>query len=400
MRQLLVTTLLPLFAAAAAWFFLRQEQQLPQKLFTPQQHQVKPADIVGKRWIQEFDGEPVLEDYLLKTGDGYENIFLFGSSELTSASDAVSYRFVSRHFHTQVVGVGEAGNQCFSIYTQLFANADRLKDAPVVIILSPSWFAGPDAVAGTPAEIWLKFNSPAMLQRISRDSSASEKAYFAERFATLFYDFNRPDPEHRKLFYNYQVNRNPFCNALYTPLKQALPLFNDVMPAPATPEATYQRTPIQTDHVHLDWDSLYEAAKGRARAAATNNTMGVNNSYYDQFVKGRRGEFFPVPRSQNREMDDFHALLQLLERRGAKASFIILQVNSLYYKNTHDLQPMVDELTTAISKTDFPCYNMFDTDSTRFEKELFTDVMHPGDYGWLKMTRFIIDTYHLNDEKQ
>lgn len=401
MKQLLVTTLLPLIAAAAAWLFLRGEQQLPQKLFAPQQHEVKPADIVGKRWIQEFNGEPVLEDYLLKTGEGYENIFLFGSSELTSSSDAVSYRFVSRHFHTQVVGVGEAGNQCFSIYTQLLASAGRLKGAPVVIILSPSWFAGHDAVAGTPAEIWLKYNSPAMLQRISRDSSASEKAYFAERFAALFYDFNRPDPEHRKLFYNYQVNRNPFCKALYTPLGQALPFFTDGMSAPvAAATAPYKRSPIQTDQVHLNWDSLYEAAKVRARAAATNNTMGVNNEYYDQFVKGRRGEFFPVPRSQNREMDDFHALLRLMQRRGVNASFIILPVNLLYFKNPEALQPGVDELTTAIGKTGFPCYNMFDTDRTHFEKEMLTDVMHPGEYGWLKMTRFIIETYHLDDEKQ
>lgn len=401
MRKLLATVLLPLAIAASLGVYLQHNTQLQNELFEPEQFNVKADAIAGIRYIPEFNGEPVYENYLLSTGEGYENIFLFGSSELTSHSDAVSYRFISQRFTTQVIGIGEAGNQCFSIYSQLLAHADRLKNAPVVIILSPGWFAGNDAATGTPSEIWLKFNSPSMLQRINEDTSANEKTVFAERFSEMFFDINHPSPEHKYFFYEHQLQRNPLSAAVYAPMKYTMPLFSgSYSGSPKSMTGIFHRSPLHTDTVLINWDSLYNAAKNKARAASTNNSMGVNNEYYDAFIKGRHGRFWTVPRSQNVEMNDFHMLINFLKTRGANVAFVILPVNILYYDNAAELQPLVNELTDAISAANYPCYNMFTVKTDQFEKELFTDVMHPGDYGWLKISRFIIDNYHLNYERQ
>ena len=39
--------------------------------------------------------------------------------------------------------------------------------------------------------------------------------------------------------------------------------------------------------------------------------------------------------------------------------------------------------------------NIFETDTTQYDKAILRDIMHMSDYGWYKVDQFIINTYHL-----
>lgn len=400
MKRLLLVQFLPLVLVISGIIYLTSSGILKYSLFPPPAPKYSAASVEGTRYLPHIKGEWQLEDYLLSTGSDHENIFMFGSSELTSASEANAYRFISKHFSTQLVAVGEAGNQCFSIYSQLLACRERLPDAPVVIILSPGWFEGKYA-AGTPAPVYMNYVSPWMLQKMMYDSSAHCRHYVTKRFASLYPEITSPATMHREMYLRYCAGRDPFSAAYCSPLR-ILNSFNlrDVPFTYLVPDKSarpYQRQPLRTDTVSITWDSLLQTARTKALAGITTNSIGINDDYYNQFVKGKTSKVHPVPRSKNTELDDFHELVKLLKARNVNASFIIMPMHPHYYTNLHELQPVMDEITATLSDAKLPVYNMFVTDTAAYDKALLTDVMHPGDYGWYRMSRFIIETYHLSE---
>lgn len=398
MKRLLLVQVLPLVLVISGIIYLTSSGRLRYTLFPTPVPEYSAASVEGTRYLPYIKGELQLEDYLLSTGSDYENIFMFGSSELTSASEANAYRFISKHFSTQLVAVGEAGSQCFSIYSQLLACRERLPNAPVVIILSPGWFEGKYA-AGTPAPVYMNYVSPRMLQKMMYDSSAHCSKYVTTRFASLYPEITSPATMHREMYLRYCAGRDPFSGAYCSPLR-IISSFNLSYPFkkfPLNPDLfIYQRQPLRTDSVTINWDSLLQTARAKSLAGITTNSIGINDDYYNQFVKGKTSEVHPVPRSKNTELDDFHELVKLLKARNVNASFIIMPMHPHYYTNLHEMKPVMDEITTTLADAKLPVYNMFVTDTAAYDKALLTDVMHPGDYGWYKMSRFIIETYHLS----
>lgn len=398
MKRLLLEQVLPLVLVTAGIIYLKASGELDYSLFPPRAPAYPAASVAGTRYLPAIKGQWQMEDYLLSTGRDHENIFMFGSSELTSASDANAYRFISKHFSTQLVAVGEAGNQCFSIYSQLLACRERLPGAPVVIILSPGWFEGKYA-AGTTAPVYMNYVSPWMLQKMMYDSSAHCRRYVTKRFASLYPDITSPAPIHRDMYLLNCSNRDRFSAAYCSPLRVLNAFrFYDVpftYLVPGKHALQYQRQPFRTDTVSMNWDSLLQTARTNAFAGITTNSIGINDDYYNQFVKGKTSKVHPVPRSSNTELDDFHELVKLLKDRNVNASFIIMPMHPHYYTNLHELLPVMDEITTTLAEAKLPVYNMFVTDTAAYDKALLTDVMHPGDYGWYKMSRFIVETYQL-----
>lgn len=396
MKRILFVHVLPLVLVTSGIVYLTVSDILSYRLFPPPAPKHTAASVEGTRYLPAINGDPQFEDYLLSTGTNHENIFLFGSSELSSSSDGIAYRFISKNFKTQVVAVGEAGSQCFSIYSQLLANADRLKDAPVVIILSPGWFEGKYA-AGTTAPVYMKFISPAMLQAIAADTSDECRRYVAERVASYFPEINSPAAIHRQLYLDHQSARDPFSGAFCFPLRAG----NSFMHPHSKQNdsgivRSYKCMPLATDSVSINWDSLLQAVRSKSLAGITTNSIGINDDYYNHFVKGKTSKVHPVPRSRNTELDDFQELVKLLKARNVNASFIIMPMHPHYYRNLHEMKPVMDEITTTLADAKLPVYNMFTADTAAYDKALLTDVMHPGDYGWYMMSRFIIETYHLS----
>ena len=156
MRKVIFTCILPLLLSLVCIYAIALNPEINNLLFSKIQYE-EPFN-QRQAYYENFSSYPGLEYQFLKSSDSAEIIYLLGSSELEKNSAAIPYNFISQHFTTQVKAIGHAGNQCLSIYAQLLANENRLKNTPLVIILSPGWFENKPA-KGTSSALFLEFNS-------------------------------------------------------------------------------------------------------------------------------------------------------------------------------------------------------------------------------------------------
>ena len=354
-------------------------------------------------FIINYHDDCRLEEQFLRDDSSRRAIFLLGSSELVNNSDAAPYRFITNNFKSKVKAIGHAGNQCFSLFCQLLANSERLHNSRIVLIISPGWFESKNAL-GTSSEVFLEYNSERFLQKILRRKPDDLfKAYSALRIAELYPEFNAPNLPIKLLNFTGRASRSPIHAAIYKPLiaidNFLLTVKNSLCanPEPETHYTGVSEKPAGTKPIH--WDSLLLQARTKAGAAATNNTMGINDAYFTEHIHGKSGTIDPVPLSCNQEFSDFKMLVRLLQEYHANASFLISPLNALYYRNLIALNPVLDSVRAEIKQAGFSKLDLFETSSSLYEKATLTDIMHMGDYGWYLCDRFIIDTYKLENER-
>jgi D-alanyl-lipoteichoic acid biosynthesis protein DltD len=398
MKQVIIAYLLPTILSILMLCYIAQNEQLNAVLFKKDniQDTINPET----RFIANFSSNKAYETSFLKSSEGVETIFLLGSSELTAPSDAIPYNFISKHFTTQVRGVGHAGNQCFSTYSQLLANESLLKNAPIVIILSPGWFES-KFTKGTSSQVFLEFNSEDFLNKILKNKNDPEfRAYECERVAQLYTEFNAPSLELKLMNFESRASKSFIHRIVYMPLllcdRFLLRMREHISPLPKSTDASFKRPPIIPESVSFNWDSIYTATKKEVMKKSTNNNMGIADDYYTEYINGKKGHMEPVSERFNQELTDFQMLIKLLKDKHVNASFIISPVNPFYYKNLQTITPTIEIIEKTIVANHFPYLNLFQTDTLKYEKPILHDVMHMSDYGWYQVDRFMIDTYHLS----
>lgn len=397
MRQIVIVFILPFIISLTTVYFIASDREVNNFLFKkePAANAVKPAF----NFIENFRSNPACEEGFLKSGDSSEIIFLLGSSELTSSSEAIPYNFIPDHFTTQLKAIGHAGNQCFSMYAQLLANDQRLKNAPVIIILSPGWFES-KASRGVSSDIFLEFVSERFLNRIIKSKNNAEyNAYLYKRIAELFSELNSPSLELKLINFKHYASKSFIHKTIYAPVLFCddilVHLKEKLIPELMADNAIVKRLPIAPDHLSLNWDSLYAASKEEVIRKSTNNSLGIADDYYTLYIHGKTGRTEAVSEKFNVELEDFKMLIKLLKEKQANAKFIISPLNPLYYKNLKALSPTINIIESEIKKNGFSYLNLLETDSAKYEKPILHDIMHMSDYGWYKIDHFIIDTYHL-----
>lgn len=356
----------------------------------------------SSNYINNFKDNPTFEDQFLLSNDNADIIYLLGSSELTSATEATPYNFISNNFKTKVIGVGHAGNQCFSIYSQLLANERKLKNTPIVIVLSPSWFNSKSA-KGTTSTVFLEYNSDRFLESIlnNNDTSLSEfKAYEAKRVNDLYTEINNPSLNLESLFLENESDKSVLHYLLYTPVIKTHDFIKTIKSKFIQDNynnysQSYNRKSILSENVIINWDSLFNISRQEQINNSKSNTWGINDKYYKEHIKGENGKIKLVDNKYNQELKDFYMLIKLLHVKNANASFIILPLNPSYYTNCNSLTPLIKELEIELRKNNFPYINFWNADKNTFEKETLFDIMHLSKYGWYKADKFIIETYNL-----
>jgi D-alanine transfer protein len=325
-------------------------------------------------------------------------IWLLGSSELTTATNAIPYNFINNNYATKLVAVGHAGNQCLSIYGQLLANAEKLKNAPIVIILSPSWFIG-ESSQGTSTQSFLEFNSSYFLNKVINNKNDIDlKKYEADRIANFYTDIANPDLSFKIINFHNQASKSILHFVMYYPIIKIDEALNNVkfLSLDITDASKIGTNKLTTNEIKTtNWDSLYILSKKQQAVDANNNNWGVNNAYYSEHIKGTHSALTIVNNENNTELKDFKMLVTLLKQKQVNASFIITPLNPYFYTNCNDLSPLVNMLKNELAANKLPCLNLWNADSTTYEKALLRDVMHVGDYGWYKTNKFIVDTYNL-----
>jgi poly-D-alanine transfer protein DltD len=402
MKQLFLVYLFPFILSLTLVCYISDNKQVNNFLFQTQKAEKTPKQSFN--FIGNFEGgNSIFEDEFLKSNDTSATIFLLGSSELVYSSPAIPYNFIPQHFKTKLKAIGHAGNQCFSIYTQLLANYKRLNNAPLVIIISPGWFES-KASKGTTSKIFLEFNSESFLKNINTNPADAEFTNYAgKRVSELYNEFNSPNLQLKLLNFTYRASITSFHKILYYPLicSDAFLIYNKEKTEPVKQTgSSCKQLPIISQTVTINWDSLFTASKNYVISQATNNTIGVENTYFTEHINGKTGEMQPVSVSVNEELQDFMMLLKLLKAKNVKASFIISPLNPLYYKNLNDLTPTVTLIENEIKDNKFPYLNMFEPNGAKYNKAILRDIMHMSDYGWYKVDRFICNTYHLTYENK
>lgn len=362
----------------------------------------KPEPVlIESPYFNNFSDNPQFEKIFLAPDRSSNTIYLLGSSELTESNKAISYNFINSRFKTKVQGFGHAGNQCFSIFAQLLANESRLKNSKIVFIISPGWFESKPS-KGTTSTIFLEYNLEQFLKNILNDSNDPEfQAYAEKRVSQLYNEFNSPNIPLKLMNFGSRATKSIIHEIIYAPLivcdETLLKQKELLVKENSTLNIKDLNKTVITDSSKINWDSLFRESKNEVLKHSTNNNIGIENNYYSEYIKTKRGKIEPVKESLNQEMEDFKMLVKLVKEKNVNASFIISPLNPLYFKNLKALQPTIDIIENEIRSNGFPYLNLMQTDTSKYEKAILHDVMHMSDYGWYKVDKFIIDTYHLKN---
>ncbi|HLP54252.1 MAG TPA: D-alanyl-lipoteichoic acid biosynthesis protein DltD [Fluviicola sp.] len=359
----------------------------------PESAEVNP----NLRYLENFSTNRQYEPLFLAANDTSETIYLMGSSELTRTSSAAPYNFIPDRFQTKVVGIGHAGNQCFSIYSQLLANQDKLENAPIVILLSPGWFHTHFS-GGTASSSFLEYNTPTFLNQVLANAPQDEfRAYEAKRIADFYTEIVNPDLSLKLLNYEYQSSKSFIHKGCYYPLI-ALDKWLNQQKAQMTGkplDRVHRRKMIAPEDVRVAWDSLFHTAKAEQRKRSASNELWIEDAFYAE-TNGKLGEVFPVSDANNTELEDFKMLVKLLKARKANVSFVIMPLNPGYYENCSELTPVMKQLEQELKTNGLPYLNMWNDNPKTFDNGILSDVMHYSDYGWYRVNQFIVNTYHLS----
>jgi|GEM_PF-995993 len=404
MKRIVLLYLLPFFISLSLVYLFAFNPSV-NAYFFPEKPVPNYRDMPA--YIDNFNGHPYFEENFLNPAWKENTIYVLGSSELSEGGEAIPYTFIPRHYKNfRVQGFGHAGNQCFSIFSQLLANTTKLKGAKIVFIISPGWFES-KPTKGTSSAIFLEYNSDRYLKKILTNHNEEDgvfKAYAEKRVNELYSEFNSPNLPLKLMSFEHNFSKSILHKAVF-----ALPMICDYQllskkkklgcertasPAPADAELRRVMKPAGT--VHINWDSLLSYSKAETLKKVTNNSLGIEDSYYTEFIGSKRGKIEPVKESLNTELQDFIMLVELAKAKQINATFIISPLNPFYFQNQPAIQPTVDVITGTISKNGFSYLNLLESDTAKYEKAILHDVMHMSDYGWYQADRYIVDQYKLD----
>jgi D-alanine transfer protein len=402
MRAFIITCIFPLIIAVFLFLKIAAIPKINELLFAKKVQ----VDSITSPYIKNFsDSPPCYQDWFLQSNENAEVIFLLGSSELTfNHYKSIPYNFINQKFVTKIHAVGHAGNQCFSIYSQLLANEERLKNAPVIIVISPLWFQSAYAKGTTP-DLFLEFTTEKFLKKIIENDSITEfKNYEFERILSMYKTYSSPTLALKTVNIINAASENVFSKILYAPiiftdkllLRLKLMITNNEDAFFTKKKKEYKRPEIVQDSIHINWDSLFLISKKVVLKKVTNNNWAVNDDYYNKYVNGERRSLEIVNDKNNQELKDFEMLLKLVHDKKVNARFLIFPMNPYAYTNLDMLAPLVDSLEKKIKMKNLKCLNLWISDTTEFEKGCLVDIMHLSKYGWLKADKQIIEMYHLN----
>jgi len=326
-------------------------------------------------------------------------ILLVGSSEMGTAKTDIAARpdlfFQKYKTKFSVVTLGHDGNQCMSIYTQLLVFSKYLKNSKISVIVSPGWFEGHFAY-GTSLDRFLEYNNENFINEIysNIDIPYNLKNYVSKYIYEKYNDLISPSILYKSIACNYKADLNFLNKIALTPLLKYYKITKNNNILPAVNETLIVDYDINNcDYGVVNWDSLYIKAIKHQKEISTNNTWGIYNDYYTNRTKGKTSKERVIAVNKNRELKDFKKVLELFKYYNVDASFIIQPLNPYAYSNLIDYKPILSEVEKTIKEYNYPYINLFVYDTAKYKIGTLTDVMHFGEYGWLKADKFLIDTY-------
>ena len=317
-------------------------------------------------------------------------ITLMGSSEFGELAYS-PYYFLPDSLNTPVIGFGHAHHQSFAMFCELLAMQRYLNKSKICIIVSPSWFES----EGTNIEAFLEFVRPNFLKSIIRNKNVPTQykleigKYISENFSLI------DNPSRSVMYFKklYLTNQFPYLGSIINKLNSDI---EDVEYKVSLAKKTLSISR------NIDIETTKKRVQSKFISSVTSNKMFIIDEYYKNFLvdkkRGyRKGNTDVLTTSSNREYTDFKLLVGLLKRNNCKASFIIQPLNAYHYKDLDNFNETLDSVKRYIKKNDFTYLDMFVSDPKKYDPGVLNDIMHLGDYGWLKINEFILKTYNIKN---
>ncbi len=320
-----------------------------------------------------------------------KSVVLFGSSELTSNSPYQCSRFFRDSLYCSMTSIGHAGNQCMSIMAQLMAFEQFNEKSKIAIIVSPSWFM--DGYAkGTALQPFLEYNDVEMLNT-ALQSDATFSDALAKYMLSHETDFRGASVAIDHAMDEMKYDSKPqqgIASKMATSIRHQFQRTEQGNKFVAAIMKDWPDSACRQVNESW-WSALSEKANQRHSEKSNNNTWGVSNEYYDEYLKGDKKKIVAVDHDYNQELEDFRMLVSYVKLRKMNAVFILQPLNPLAYENLQQGDSTVEEVSAIISNSSYPYLNLFTSDTAQYKKPLLDDVMHFGDYGFLLTNQFIYE---------
>lgn len=297
--------------------------------------------------------------YALESG----KVALFGSSELTHGeSPFIPYNFFPKNLGVDLYAFGHAGFQARAIETELLSalSQNAIDHGKIVILISPSWFVEGN---GTNESLWK--NEVATVTVVSR----IRKNKFVEEIYK------------QKLLTEQKNVATGLLDQLVTKLIDTYFLWSI--------DLKKSETQSVVDYKWNEWRNESQ----KLEIGKSTNEFGINDDYFKKYITPMLGTSkFPLKLNKppaivdNKEVQDFEILLQILSKFKFKPIFVMLPLNKKAYSNTSELNPTLSYVADKIKTGGFRYFDMW---SQPYVPGVMTDAMHIGEYGWMLINEFI-----------
>lgn len=325
-----------------------------------------------------------------------KQLTIFGSSEFTN-SPFCSYHFLPDSLGLQTMGVGHAYHQSFSILCELLAANKFVENANICVVISPGWFH----TDGTNTEAFVEFVNPHFLNKIASDTTLARKYKIAigKYIHEHGHEFTGFTNSMILLMDEYYLSETFGLGFMKASLRAMLMKnHGNILPVKLVQYSTSVKNSEQKKWENNRVKFLADIQENFISSVTTNNIY-VNDVYYNDWLINKdgtvaSGEIDELDLANNQELNDFKLLVEFLSEQSANCSFIIQPVNPYYYEHSERNQPLVDTLMRIFDEKKMPYLNLYANSKKDYEPGTLMDVMHLGDYGWMKINYFLDSLYN------
>lgn len=359
----------------------------------------KDITAIGHEYNNKIrDKGGVLKDAMSEKGD----LMILGSSELNSdveQNPVNLFPFEGAEYDVSILGRAYFQSLQHTALLNSIKTADS--DSKIAIVVSLQWFFNND---GIEASDYAANFSEYQFYKIFNDKNISHenKLYYAKRNNELLRGQNEYREE--QIYSQLYIQDNLLSNTALTILKPYYKFKEYLLEMKDKTHTTnllkQQKDNTESEVVKdIDWDKAYAEAVKQGMAAATNNPLNVEDSYYDTYLRDRydslENSLGDVDLLASKELEDYEYFLKIAKDKGVKPLIILMPVNGDYYDHlgiTEDERiAYYDKLEALGNEYGFDVLNLKDRD---YEKYYLMDVMHLGWKGWLNVNEEISQYYN------
>lgn len=318
-------------------------------------------------------------------------IVLFGSSELVVYPNQ---KFLPQNFFNNDLKIplrvqGNEGHQSFVILSQLaaFDNKKVRQNAKVVVMLSPSWFTGSSDNGLTMAK-FLEYMNLGMMNKLYFEGQTQDKYKF------LISDYIQNNISYIKdptFIYEttFKEIKDEYINNKIK--KFIIEKFD---------EKYVKSQDISYIKQDLNFDDLKNEAKN-IETSSSNNNFGIQNEYYSKYIEPQiaKNNFpfeivIPPSLEKNEEYQDFLDLLDFLDSYKIKPLFIMQDLHpDIFIKNRENANLLMETIKSKVLEHNFEYMDMWTYKKEDYEIGTLTDIVHFGEFGWVKANQKIVDYF-------